>query len=99
MCIRDSGKLENTAYFARYPNNSFYMLILSSYFKCISAFAKDNIYNYLNATIPINCIPVSYTHLVGVESFIMMKKAVRYMERRKLKVPGIISIKKRMGKW
>ena len=75
-----NGKLENTAYFARYPNNSFYMLILSSYFKCISAFAKDNIYNYLNATIPINCILVAlsilFTYLTA-KIFLTEKAAFR----------------------
>ena len=52
------GQFSNTEYYARYPNNSFYLLILSAYFKLIHPLAGENIYNYINATIPINCILV-----------------------------------------
>lgn len=52
------GKFSNAEYYARYPNNSFYILILSVYFKIISPVAGDDIYNYINATIPVNCVLV-----------------------------------------
>lgn len=52
------GQFSNTEYYARYPNNSFYLLVLSLYFKLIHPLAGENIYNYINATIPVNCILV-----------------------------------------
>ena len=57
------GKFSNAEYYARYPNNSFYILILSAYFKLISPIAGDDIYNYINATIPVNCLLVSLSIL------------------------------------
>lgn len=75
-----NGQLENTEYFARYPNNSFYVLILYLYFKCISPLAQTDIYNYLNATIPVNCILVALSILfayLAAKEFLPGKAAFR----------------------
>lgn len=57
------GNFTNPTYYARYPNNSFYLLILSVYFKLLKPWAGEDIYNYINATIPVNCILVTLSIL------------------------------------
>ncbi len=52
------GTIENKAYYARYPNNSMFLIVLINYFRIVHLWAGENIYNYIDATIPLNCILV-----------------------------------------
>lgn len=52
-----NGEFVNAEYYARYPNNSMFLLILSLYFKLLysAQLVANDIYSYVNATIPVNC--------------------------------------------
>lgn len=54
--VRNGGSIDVPTYYARYPNNSMFLLLLSGYFECVSGICGDNIYSYITATLPLNCI-------------------------------------------
>lgn len=52
------GTIRNKEYYARYSNNSMFLMFLISYFKIVHIWAGENLYKYICATIPLNCILV-----------------------------------------
>lgn len=52
------GTIRNKAYYARYSNNSMFLMLLVNYFKIVHFWAGENLYRYIYATIPLNCILV-----------------------------------------
>lgn len=54
--VRGDGTIDVPYYYARYPNNGMFLLILTAYFRVIRGICGDDIYRYVSATIPLNSL-------------------------------------------
>lgn len=77
--VRGEGVIDVPYYYARYPNNGMFLLILTTYFRCVSGICGDDIYRYLNATIPLNSLLLALSCLFAYLAVCRLRGRIRGM--------------------